>query len=70
VEVHIAVGGHDVERSIVFVGELEHVIGRIPASSHVTRHHAQCEREGFKNWDNNKLQINTLNIQVYGFKGK
>ena len=49
-EVHVTVGGHDVERSGVFGGKLNHVIGRIPASRNIAWHHAWLKSEGFKNF--------------------
>lgn len=48
-ELHIAVGGHDVECSMVFSSKLEHVIHRIPVSGYIMQNHAWLEAEGLKN---------------------
>ena len=48
-ELHIAVGGHDVKCHMVFGGKFEHVVCRIPASGYIMWHHVWLETEGLEN---------------------
>ena len=48
-ELHLTRVSNLVDRILVFVGELEHIKGGVPASTDITGHHAWFERELLQN---------------------
>jgi hypothetical protein len=48
-ELHLARVGNLIDCILVFVGELEHIIGGVPASTDIMGHHAWFERELLQN---------------------
>jgi len=50
-ELHLACVGNLVDCILVFIGELEHIKGGIPASMDITGHHAWFERELLQNME-------------------
>jgi hypothetical protein len=50
-ELHLACVSNLVDCILVFIGELEHIIGGVPASTDITGHHAWFKKELLQNME-------------------